>query len=262
MPPTTKTTEHGRTEEGPVENGGSLARAADLTTEAPSNGAPSAADSADAPTATLPTTDATPSVGVAAGDRCATCGSPLAQDQRYCLVCGERRGQARFAAAAVAGPSSASTAAQSAPKGSRFPPSATLIAGVATLLLALGIGVLIGRDSAPSSAPANTGAQKVQVVPLAGASGAAAATVTGSGTPATSAGSSGGGGGSSASSGGKSKQGHSAANAHTTQAASTAAATSSAAATTTAPSATVTVGATGHGPGYQKGKFTGNFFGP
>src|SRR5215831_8576095 len=130
MPPTTKTTEHGRAEEGPAENGGSLAPAANATTDAPSqgagalpNGAPSATDSGDAPTATLPAADATPSVGVAAGDRCAVCGAPLAPDQRYCLQCGERRGQARFTAAPVATPGRTAPAAESAPRSSRFPPS-------------------------------------------------------------------------------------------------------------------------------------------
>src|SRR5580692_11620824 len=46
------------------------------------------------------------------GDRCVNCGAPLSSDQRYCVVCGERRGAARFtlpvAAAAPAEPASSS----------------------------------------------------------------------------------------------------------------------------------------------------------
>ena len=46
---------------------------------------------ADAPTRELPTAPAT-----ASEDRCGNCGTPLAHDQRYCVECGERRGQSRF----------------------------------------------------------------------------------------------------------------------------------------------------------------------
>src|SRR5450755_3368765 len=80
-------------------------------------------------------------VSSAVGDRCTNCQAPFASDQRYCVTCGERRGKARsnFAAPAAPAPS---------PKRERAPrPSsgATLIAGVATLLLAMGIGFLIGN---------------------------------------------------------------------------------------------------------------------
>ncbi|MGO9754798.1 MAG: hypothetical protein ACLP8S_09905 [Solirubrobacteraceae bacterium] len=105
-------------------------------------------------------------------DTCSRCGAGMAPDQRYCVDCGERRGKPRFTAAA------ATPATREAPKRARRRPhrmnasaGATLIAGVATLLLALGVGVLIGRSDAPApsasksivvsvpgSAPATSGA--------------------------------------------------------------------------------------------------------
>jgi hypothetical protein len=94
----------------------------------------------------------------ASSDRCGSCGAQLAPDQRYCVVCGERRGRARFAGA-MFGPSASTAAAPeadahlsgSAVRGSRFPPGATLIAGVLTLLVAMGLGILIGHDTASRS---------------------------------------------------------------------------------------------------------------
>src|SRR6201992_4065048 len=49
---------------------------------------PSFATGGEAPTESL--------VAGTMGDRCVNCGAPLADDQRYCVVCGERRGAARF----------------------------------------------------------------------------------------------------------------------------------------------------------------------
>ena len=55
------------------------------------------------------------SLGAAAGsDRCAACGAHLANDQRYCLECGERRGQARFTAPAAATAATSSSAGATA----------------------------------------------------------------------------------------------------------------------------------------------------
>ena len=77
-------------------------------------------------------------------------------------------------------------AASPAPNRSRRPrPSSgfTLIAGIATLLLAMGVGVLIGHNSAPSQ-PASSG-QPVKIdLSGGGSSGAGAATAS---TPATAA---------------------------------------------------------------------------
>jgi hypothetical protein len=102
---------------------------------------------------------ATPAFTTASAESCAACGAPLADDQRYCLQCGERR--TPISSVLLGGPPSAGRDASSpaalAPPG---PPSAgsdgetgrggaaTVIAGVGVLLLAMGVGVLIGRSSA------------------------------------------------------------------------------------------------------------------
>jgi len=86
------------------------------------------------------------------GDRCASCGAPMATDQRYCLECGQRRGDPRLPFMdAVVLMDAVKRPAQAPPpppkkKRSGISPNAALIAGVGTLLLALGIGVLIGRS--------------------------------------------------------------------------------------------------------------------
>jgi hypothetical protein len=135
---------------------------------------------------------ASPSSSPAAGDElCAACGAPLAGDQRYCLECGERR--APMSSVLLGGPPSgdrsqsqappmvppppASTAPDSAGRGGN---AVTVIAGVGVLLLAMGVGVLIGRSSAPkqSAAPAQT----ISVTQPAAAAGAGAAATT---TPTT-----------------------------------------------------------------------------
>jgi hypothetical protein len=107
----------------------------------------------------------TPQIAAASAS-CASCGSPLAEDQRYCLHCGER----------IAPPSSVllggapSAAATPQPSAALVPPgfpspgapgaqgggerrgnAVTIIAGVGVLLLAMGVGVLIGRSSASKS---------------------------------------------------------------------------------------------------------------
>jgi hypothetical protein len=125
----------------------------------------------------------------AAAASCASCGSALAEDQRYCLQCGERT--APPSSVLLGGPPSAAAAAEPAtaqlvPPG--YPPpgvpgaqgggerrgnAVTIIAGVGVLLLAMGVGVLIGRSSnSKSSAPL---APQVISVGSAPASGATAA---------------------------------------------------------------------------------------
>jgi SPOR domain len=117
---------------------------------------------------------------------CVACGASLAEDQRYCLECGERRtpmssvllggppsgselSQAQGAATAppAAPPGYGAAAADGAGRGN----AVTVIAGVGVLLLAMGVGVLIGRSSAPkqSAAPA-----QVITVASAGAAGTGA----------------------------------------------------------------------------------------
>jgi hypothetical protein len=128
----------------------------------------------------------------------------MAADQRYCLECGNRRGDPRLPfmdavvfMEAVRQPPQAATANPAPPpppseKRSSISANASLIAGVGTLLLALGIGVLIGKTGESGSSTAG-GTPSVITVP---AGGATAGTETGSGTKA-------GGGAKTASSGGK-----------------------------------------------------------
>jgi hypothetical protein len=86
---------------------------------------------------------------------CATCGAPLAVDQRYCLECGARR--AYLSSMLAAGPHGSDTPVPAAEPGvTPTPPMRTggataVIAGVGVLLLAMGVGVLIGRSSGSSS---------------------------------------------------------------------------------------------------------------
>jgi hypothetical protein len=132
---------------------------------------------------------------------CPHCGTSLALDQRYCLECGAPRtylsGMLLERLRSPAGQDVA-TQVQSPPLGAGAgalgPPSSlgpasssstwprgnvlTLIAGIGVLLLAMGVGVLIGRSggsSASSSPPP-------QVITVGGASTGAASTST---TPTT-----------------------------------------------------------------------------
>ena len=98
----------------------------------------------------------------------------VAADQRYCLHCGQRCGEPRLPfmnavtfmdamrapTEAVAGP-----APQPQPRRRRISPNAALIAGVGTLLLAMGVGVLIGHSGNQSVA---TNAAAPQVITVHG----------------------------------------------------------------------------------------------
>ena len=187
----------------------------------------------DAPTAVQP------AVATVAGDQCTNCGSPLAPDQRYCVQCGQRRGQSRM-------PAAQPVAAPVAVRESRIPRlnhNAALIAGVGTLLLAMGVGVLIGRSGQKST---NSSAGTPQVITVGGA-GTGAAAAAGAGAA-------------SAAKHGKAKvksTGKKATAAQAQQAANKIKGTN----LKLPKKAVVTVGSPGTGPGYQKGKFTGNFFG-
>ncbi len=115
-------------------------------------------------------------------DQCGSCGAPLASDQRYCLECGHRRGDPRlpFMDAvvlmdAVKRPPQAPPPPQKK-KRSGVSPNAALIAGVGTLLLALGIGVLIGRSGTHEVAQT---AAAPQVIKVGGTSGGESPTASG-----------------------------------------------------------------------------------
>ena len=104
-----------------------------------------------------------PEIYGAPGDRCQNCQSPLAVDQRYCVICGTRRGKSRFSlesVAAQAAPPAPVHREPRRPARSRLPAGVTLVTGVATLLLAMGVGVLIGHDSS-SPAPQRASAPVV-----------------------------------------------------------------------------------------------------
>jgi hypothetical protein len=120
-----------------------------------------------APPAPAPPTHAVPAGPAPAApngyDRCPSCGALVAADQRYCLECGQRHGDPRlpFMDAvvfmdAMKQPNHADATPPSKKARRRISPNAALIAGVGTLLLALGIGVLIGRsgNGTTASAPA------------------------------------------------------------------------------------------------------------
>jgi hypothetical protein len=128
--------------------------------------------------------------GVAA---CAACGAPLAEDQRYCLQCGERATPISSVLAGPPPPAGAgghvngplSPPSALAPPGAA-PPSLSgspddseaagrgnavaVIAGVGVLLLAMGIGVLIGRSGAakPAASAAPPQVISVSTAPAAG----------------------------------------------------------------------------------------------
>ncbi len=127
-----------------------------------------------------PTTELTSGV---VGDRCTSCQTPLATDQRYCVNCGERRGRPRFSFAAMAPqptPVPAQASRRTPPPRPRLPSGVSLIAGVATLLIAIGVGVLIGHDS--NSVPVRAAAPEVITV---GGGGAATTAGTGASTSGT-----------------------------------------------------------------------------
>lgn len=114
-------------------------------------------------------------------DRCSNCGAALATDQRYCVSCGERRGKPRFGAPVGSGAPVPEPVVAAAPAvaRSRFSPGTTLVAGVATLLLAMGVGVLIGENGAGPSGR-QVADQSPQVIKL--NYGGAGATSGGSGS--------------------------------------------------------------------------------
>jgi hypothetical protein len=192
----------------------------------------------DSPESASPaSTELHPLLGAAVRQGCAACGASMAADQRYCVECGERRGAPRVSL--LEGPAHRPQASppQSAPSPRRriAPVNSTLVSIIGILLLAMGIGVLIGRsgNTTVKSPPA-------QVVTVSGGPSTGAAATT----PTTSAGAT------------ASESSSAAAKAKSKASAKTTPATSK----VPLPKA-VKVGSAGHGRGYQNGHFTGNFFG-
>ncbi len=114
----------------------------------PAQEAPVTAPPPPKPGASAPATPPHTSTGY---ERCPSCDSLVAIDQRYCIECGRRRGEPRlpFMDAVVfmdAMNRPTEPPARTKEKNRKLSPNTALIAGVGTLLLALGIGVLIGRS--------------------------------------------------------------------------------------------------------------------
>ena len=121
------------------------------------------------PTLDPPTNELTAPLAAPNTDRCANCGARMAPDQRSGLDCGERRtgGGLRDAL-----PRTQTAAPAAAPRRARMSPNSSLIAGVATLLLAMGVGVLIGRSGGDNNGER---AATPQIVTVSGAAAAGAA---------------------------------------------------------------------------------------
>ena len=130
-------------------------------------------------------TAVTQSIPIVTNERCPQCAAPLAPDQRYCLQCGAPRAHVSgpIAGGRPGGPPPTATSQQAAtspqsalsPGGPQTPPSdvpgappgappgfgpsqpanrnntLALLAGVGVLLLAMGVGILIGRASSGSA---------------------------------------------------------------------------------------------------------------
>jgi hypothetical protein len=109
----------------------------------------------------------------------------MAPDQRYCIECGERRTGGGLRDSLPR----AQTAAPPAAAVRQRPwlsPNSSLIAGIATLLLAMGVGVLIGRSGDNGSGRA---AAPQVVTVSAGAGGAATSGTAAAGSTDSTAGS-------------------------------------------------------------------------
>jgi hypothetical protein len=116
---------------------------------------------------------------------CPNCGALVASDQRYCLECGERR--VPMSSFLFGGPQSRQEPPQasaspspalqpvipSAASGAQRNHTLTVIAGVGVLLLAMGVGVLIGRAGASKQS-----ASAPQVITVAGATSSSSSAPT------------------------------------------------------------------------------------
>jgi hypothetical protein len=141
---------------------------------------------------------ATPTLFAGDGEPCASCGAPLAADQRYCLTCGHRRAAARLPFLEILRDDPAAELvplhqAVSAGGYGATPPddglrdraraNTGLIAGVGVLLLAMLIGVLIGSGFTRDDGSAAFANQKPVVVSVGGGAVAPAAAPPAATTP-------------------------------------------------------------------------------
>jgi hypothetical protein len=122
---------------------------------------------------TTPSVPGGPILAFEERDSCPDCGASMAADQRYCLACGHRRGDPRppflDAVASIDFADAAGGPGRTPPpppsrQGSRgWSPNAALIAGVATLILAVGLGFLVGRAGHEGSSSANHGPERITI---------------------------------------------------------------------------------------------------
>lgn len=133
-----------------------------------------------------PATAATHSMVATSTEQCPSCGVHVAPDQRYCLACGARCGEPRLPIMdavtfmdSMKQPRQASSPPPQRPQ-RRVSPNMALFATIGVLLLAMGVGVLIGRSgnhsvaSAPQAAPIvikGNGAEENTAASNAGANG-------------------------------------------------------------------------------------------
>jgi hypothetical protein len=90
---------------------------------------------------------------------CRSCRAPLAEDQRYCLNCGERQGEPRidfrqYEAPGPQQPHESAPPLSSEEKPSRDYTPLAAVGGIAVLGVMLLIGVLIGKGDSGAQAPA------------------------------------------------------------------------------------------------------------
>jgi hypothetical protein len=120
----------------------------------------------------MSTTDDAPTtelVSAAVGDRCGNCQTPLASDQRYCVNCGERRGKARFSFDTLNAQQAPAETPKKPSRKPRISSTVAFVASIATLLLALGVGVLIGHTN--NNTKTTAAAAPSQVIKIEGGGG-------------------------------------------------------------------------------------------
>lgn len=125
-----------------------------------------------------------PALSMASADRCPNCGAGMTPDQRYCLECGARRGKPRFSVGQKPAVAAVPVDDRREP---RFSSGATLLTGLAILLIALGVGVMIGKGGNA----ANAGKPSYNITVNGGGGGSSGSSGTSGGTGSSGTGSSG-----------------------------------------------------------------------